>query len=77
MYRPTFGASASKPEVCTFKPKRYALVCDPPAIILEYGDDTLGLLRTRKVSEPTSLLLFDSIGRLVSLTLHYLCRSFG
>ena len=31
-----------------FKPKRYALSYNPPTIILEYGDESLGLMRTRK-----------------------------
>ena len=52
MYRPSsttnaFGTVVS-PTPQGFKPKRYALAYNPPTIILEYGDDTLGLLRTRK-----------------------------
>ncbi|QDZ24204.1 putative centrosomal protein [Chloropicon primus] len=32
----------------SFVPKRYAITTNPPTLVLEYGDNTLGLLRTRK-----------------------------
>lgn len=54
MYNPsgraTSGGGFSSREYggTSFKPKRYALSYNPPTFILEYGDDSLGLLRTRK-----------------------------
>lgn len=53
MYRPSSGDGGFGTKVggarTSFKPKRYATTCEPPTFVLEYGDDDLGLLRTRKV----------------------------
>ncbi len=49
MYLPT-GARGAGSGAHAFKPKRYAIRYNPPTVILEYGDESLGLLRTRKVS---------------------------